>query len=72
MTREELLGVFTVEGGLSTPMHRTFVSRDCPYFKVNVEFRRAAARPERDWRDEDPSDVILTISGPYLQFGHYD
>ncbi len=74
MTREALLRVFTMEGGLSTPMRSTFVSRDCPYFKVNVEFRRADGRSERDmdWRHEDPTDVILTISRPYLQFGIYD
>src|ERR1700684_2297029 len=35
MTREELLKVFSTEGDLS---NRTFVSRDCPYFKVDVEF----------------------------------
>jgi len=33
MTRETLLKAFTTEGGLSTGLHRTFVSRDCPYFK---------------------------------------
>jgi hypothetical protein len=30
MTREDLLKVFTTEGGLSTGLQRTFVSRDCP------------------------------------------
>jgi hypothetical protein len=73
MTREALLGVFTTEGGLSTPMRRTFVSKDCPYFKADVEFRRAIGRPERDMlHDEHPTDVILTISRPYLQFGIFD
>ena len=73
MTREAVLGVFTTEGGLSTPMHRTFVSRDCPYFKVDVEFRRATGRAQRDMRhDEDPTDIILTISKPYLEFGIFD
>jgi hypothetical protein len=38
MTREALLKVFTTEGGLSTGVHHTFVSRDCPYFKVDIEF----------------------------------
>ncbi len=69
MTREALLVVFTAEGGLSTPMSRTFVSRDCPYFMVDVEFQRAIGRPERDLlHDEDPTDVIRTISRPYLEF----
>jgi len=46
MTREALYRVFTTEGGLSTGLRRTFVSRDCPYFKVDVEFQ-AVGRPEK-------------------------
>jgi hypothetical protein len=76
MTRKELLGVFTVEGGLYTPLHRTFVSRDCPYFKVDVEFE-AVGRPSRgaDGREtmvEGERDRIVTISRPYLQFSIVD
>ena len=76
MTRKELLLVFTVEGGLSTPLHRTFVSRDCPFFKVDVEFE-AVGRPSRgaDGRVtmvEGDSDRIVTISRPYLQFSILD
>src|SRR5580700_11051526 len=47
ITREALLTVFTTEGGLSTGLRRTFVSRDCPYFKVDVQFK-AVGRPDRD------------------------
>ena len=70
MTRKELLAVFTEEGGLSTPLRRTFVSRDCPYFKVDVTFQ-AAGRPDRgqDGRTtliEDERDIISSISTPYL------
>jgi hypothetical protein len=76
MTRGELLTVFTTEGGLSSPLARTFVSRDCPYFKVDVEFR-PVGRPSRgaDGRVtmiEDPRDVIIAISRPYLQFSILD
>ena len=76
MTRTELLVVFTTEGGLSTPLRRTFVSRDCPYFKVDVEFE-AVGRPDRD-RDgrvtmvEGDQDGIIKISRPYLQFSVID
>ena len=76
MTRDALLKVFTTEGGLSTGLHQTFVSRDCPYFKVDVDFR-AVGRPDRD-RDgrvtlvEDDQDVIVKISQPYLQFSIKD
>jgi len=76
MTRKELLAVFTTEGGISTPLHRTFVSRDCPYFKVNVEFE-AVGRPGRDADGrvrmvEGDQDRIVSISRPYLQFSIVD
>ena len=76
MTREALLKVFTTEGGISTGLQRTFVSRDCPYFKVEVEFR-AVGRPDRE-RDgrvtlvEGGQDIIVRISRPYLQFSILD
>lgn len=76
MTRQQLLTVFTVEGGLSNGLHRTFVSRDCPYFKVDVTFR-PEGRPERDSDGrvtlvEDSRDVIVSISRPYLQLSILD
>jgi hypothetical protein len=76
MTREELLKVFTTEGGTSTGLHRTFASRDCPYFKVDVTFD-AVGRPshDSDGRDtlaEDNRDIIVTVSRPYLQFSIVD
>jgi hypothetical protein len=76
MTRDDLLKVFGTEGGLSTGLQRTYVSRDCPYFKVDVEFE-AVGRPSRD-RDgrvtlvEGNQDVIVKISRPYLQFSTMD
>jgi hypothetical protein len=60
MMRDDLMRVFTTEGGLSTPFQQTFVSRDCPYFKVDVEFQKS--RP----------DIILKISRPYLAFAVAD
>jgi len=72
MTREDLLKIFTTEDGLSNRWHQTFVSRNCAYFKVDVEFK-AVARPGRDMDgrvtlEEDPRDIIVKISRPYLQF----
>src|ERR1700744_204981 len=76
MTRDALLTVFTTEGGLSTGLQRTFVSRDCPYFKVDVEFQ-AVGRSARDEIGrvtlvEDSRDIITKISPPYLQFSIKD
>ena len=76
MTREDLLRLFTTEGGISTALQRTYVSRDCPYFKVDVTFR-AVGRPDRDENGrgtliEGNEDLILTLSRPYLQFSVMD
>ncbi len=71
MTREDLLTVFTTEGGLSTGLQRTFVSQACPYFKVDVQFD-AVGRPNRDGSGrvtlvEGNQDIIVKISRLYLQ-----
>jgi hypothetical protein len=76
ITREALCQVFTTEGGLSTGLQRTFVSCDCPYFKVDVEFQ-AVVCPDRNGNGrvtlgEDGKDLILKISRPYLQFSILD
>jgi hypothetical protein len=76
MTRKDLLDVFTTEGGLSTGLRRTYISQECPYFKVDVEFE-AAGRPSRDREGrvtlvEDDRDVIVKVSRPYLQFSIMD
>lgn len=76
MTREALCRVFTTEGGLYTGLQRTFISRDCPYFKVDVEFQ-AVGRPSQDENGgvtlaEAGKDLILKISQPYLQFSIMD
>jgi hypothetical protein len=55
---------------------RTFASRDCPYFKVDVVFT-AVSRPSRDSAGnviqvEADRDVIAKISRPYLQLSISD
>lgn len=67
-TRAELSQVFTTEGGLSTATHRTYVYRDCPYIKVDVDF--AASAPKQD--GERPTDVVTRLSKPYLQWSIAD
>jgi hypothetical protein len=76
MTRADLLKVFTTEGGLSTPIQRTYVFRECPYIKVNVEFT-PVGRPARDaegrvTREESDRDLINKISVPYIALGITD
>jgi hypothetical protein len=78
MTRADLLKVFRTDGQPSreilalTGLRRTFISRDCPYFRVDVEFE-PAAHPERGISPiqprgfEDGLDVIQKITKPYVQ-----
>jgi hypothetical protein len=67
MQRRDLLRVFTVEGGVSSRLQRTYVYRRCPYIKVDIEFeevgRDAAGRVPLP---EAAEDVIKHISRPYL------
>ena len=73
MTRADLVKVFTVEsGGIQTG--RVFVFRDCPYFKVSIEWEPTGRVPtgttlaEREaFINGMPTDVIKTISRPYIQ-----
>ena len=68
VSREELLRVFTTEGGLSTTTQRTYVYRRCPYIKVDAEFTLT----EPNQRDERPTDKVRRVSRPYLQWSIND
>ena len=70
MKRRDLLTVFTTEGGISTRTQRTYVHTECPYIKVNVRFKGVTG--ESPGLDEDPDDVIESISQPYLAWSVMD
>jgi hypothetical protein len=70
MTRANVLKVFTTEGGLSTARHRTYVYRACPYIKVDVDF--TPSDPKQNGTEEQPTDIITTISKPYLEWSIID
>ena len=76
MSRGALSKIFTTEGGTYIPMKRTFVSRDCRFFKVDVEFQAASGpirdKSGRDITPENDGDLISKISTPYLQFSFTD
>jgi hypothetical protein len=71
MTRRDLLKVFTTEGGLSGRLQRTYVSRDCPYFKVDFEFKAVGPADggvgSQMTHLEGSQDIIVKMSRPYLQ-----
>jgi hypothetical protein len=72
MTRWDLLKVlrtegtprprFTVGGGPPQVLRESFVSQDCPYLKLDVEFHEFESGAVSN------QDVIVKISKPYLQF----
>ena len=68
MTRAELSKVFSTAGGLSTVTHRTYVYRDCPYVKVDVDFAPSAPRQDA----EKPTDIAAKISKPFLDWSVAD
>ncbi len=63
MTRTDLLRVFTSEGGLSTRTHQTYVLKQCPVIKVDVEFSVSG---------DQTKDKIAKISRPYLAYTSAD
>ena len=70
MRRKDLAKIFTTQGGLSSPQQRTYVHVECPYIKVDVRFK--ATDGKADTPEEDPEDIIESISRPYLQWGVFD
>jgi len=68
MTRKDLLRIFTVEGGISTPTRRTYVLKQCFYIHVDVEFLPVGSNPFNEMLD----DKILKISKPYLDYSRID
>jgi len=70
MTRISLLKVFTTQGGISNRHQRTYVHKECPYIKVDVEFKSVGNK--QDKLKELPKDVIVKISRPYLQWSIKD
>lgn len=71
MTRRDLLELFTTGGGISSRTWRTYVSKRCVLFQVDVEFQ-AVGEPDigdtPGFLYEADDDIILKISRPYLQF----
>jgi hypothetical protein len=66
-TRGELLEVLRTEGGESTRFWRTYVYKECPYIKVDVEFKAAG-----EGTLENERDVIMKVSKPFLEWSILD
>jgi hypothetical protein len=69
MTRGDMAKVFTLGGGMSMRLQCRYTSRECSYFHVDVTLREARrSRINAPAESENPGDVILTISQPYLTY----
>lgn len=81
LTRAQMASIFERAGGSyaargTAPLLGVYSYRQCPYFKVNVEFQ-PVNKPQRDasgsvWTPEDPQDVITKISKPFVEQVYYD
>ncbi len=78
MTRADLLMSFEYDGGIRSPGNGCFIYRRfepsyfCKHFgviKVDVEFE---FDPQRKDHPELPSDKIIRVSMPYLEYRTYD
>jgi len=59
MPRAELEKFFTTEGGIYSRSQRTYVYRNCPLIKVDVEFAPSE-------QNQNSVDRITKISRPYI------
>jgi hypothetical protein len=67
MTRAEVEGKFTLDGGLQSASPARFLHPNSPYLKVNVEFdfKRDAADQNRAVTSKD--DKVVRVSKPYVE-----
>jgi len=70
MPRKELYARFRTEGGIYTRSQQRYVSKRCPYIKIDVTFKLAKQYADPSY--EDPEDIIVTVSKPYLQWSIMD
>ncbi|MBC8134799.1 MAG: hypothetical protein H8F28_02805 [Fibrella sp.] len=79
-SRQELLKIFTEEGGISHDTFQSFICRECSLIRVDVTFQ-PYDKPNRkmEWHDEegdrhiyDPRDEVVKISVPQIGYPIWD
>ena len=71
MHRRDVMTNFREEGGLSTRTERPYVWRECAYIKIRVQFKPTGRDPASAVT-EDPEDIIISVSDPYLEYPVFD
>jgi hypothetical protein len=70
MTRGQMLKILGEEGGLYSPGWGHYVHKECPYFKVDIEF---AFTRDKDGRGQwKPDDKITKVTRPYIDWSVMD
>jgi hypothetical protein len=70
MTRAEIEKEFSEDGGLSFGNERVYTYKSCSYIKIRVAFEIEAGK--KTSLAESPSDIVRSVSQPYLEYPHYD
>jgi hypothetical protein len=58
---------FTLDGGLSSMTISRYVFKKYPYIKIDVEFSA-----ESKFAELSPTDVVVHVSKPYLEYPYAD
>lgn len=66
MKREALDKVFVPSGEVSTPAQGHYNYKDCPYFRVDIDFTVANGADGKPVAD--PGDAIAKVSRPHLEW----
>lgn len=64
MQRADLAAMFAPDGGPDFLIETVYVLRICPYIKIRVSFTLS----DPAGRKESPSDVVKSVSDPFLQY----
>ena len=67
-TRADLESFCDTQGGTST--NGTFVHRRCKYAKVDVDF--TTTDPQQKPDERRPTDKVIKVSKPYLEYSLWD
>jgi hypothetical protein len=70
MTRRDIEKEFREDGGLSFISETVYTYKSCSSIKIRVAFVIEASK--RAPLAERPTDVVRSVSQPYLEYPHYD
>ena len=67
MTRKEVGKRLVRDGGIQGPSLGRFIHRECPHFKIDVEFSVKRNPQDMNRASWSPDDKVTSVSKPYIQ-----